>query len=201
MENIIYTYGSKVYFNITNACPCDCEFCLRHNKSGLGDMGSLWLDHEPGMDEIITAIDVFDWTGVEDVVFCGFGEPTCALEKLLKTAEYIKNKHNVKIRLNTNGLSDLINKCDNSAERMHGLIDSVSVSLNAPDAESYNNIVHPKFGIEAFEAMIKFTKDCQKYIPTVKMSVVDTIGDENIKKCKKLCDDKGIDLRVRSYIK
>ncbi len=201
MQNIVYTYGNKVYLNITNACPCDCEFCVRHNKSGLGDMGSLWLDHEPALEEIIAAVNEFDWTDVEDVIFCGFGEPTCALDKLLATAKYIKSIKNVKIRLNTNGLSDLINKCDNSAEKMAGLIDSVSVSLNAPDAESYNSIVHPKFGLKSFDAMIKFTKDCQNYIPCVKMSVVDTIGEDAIEKCKKLCEEKGIDLRIRTYIK
>lgn len=201
MKNIVYTYGSKVYFNITNACPCDCEFCVRHNKSGLGDMGSLWLDHEPSFEEIKAAVDAFDWTNVENAVFCGFGEPTCAFDKLIKTAEYIKSTRNVKIRLNTNGLSDLINNCDNSAEKMSGLIDSVSVSLNAPDAEEYEKIVHPKFGLKSFDAMIKFTKDCRKYIPTVKMTVVDTIGEEKIEKCRKLCEENGIDLRVRTYIK
>lgn len=201
MNNIVYTYGNKIYLNITNACPCDCEFCVRHNKNGLGDMGSLWLDHEPSFEEITKAIDDFNWTGYTDAVFCGFGEPTCALEKLLKTAEYIRKTQNVKIRLNTNGLSDLINKCDNSAERMSGLIDAVSVSLNASDAETYDRIVHPKFGLKAFDAMIKFTKDCQKYIPNVKMTVVDTIGEEEIGRCKKLCKDNNIDLRVRTYIK
>lgn len=201
MENILYTYGNKIYLNITNACPCDCEFCLRHNKDGLGDMGSLWLDHEPSVDEIKTAIDEFDWNGYTDVVFCGFGEPTCAFEKLLTTAEYIRSKHNVKIRLNTNGLANLINKCDDCAKRMEGKIDSVSVSLNASTAEKYNDIVHPKYGIKSFEAMIDFTRDCQKYIPEVKMSIVDTIGADEIEQCKKLCADNNITLRVREYIK
>lgn len=201
MNNIVYTYGNKIYLNITNACPCDCEFCVRHNKDGLGDMGSLWLDHEPSFEEITEAVDSFDWTGYTDAVFCGFGEPTCALDKLLKTAEYIRKTQNVKIRLNTNGLSDLINKCDNSAERMSGLIDAVSVSLNASDAEAYDRIVHPKFGLKSFDAMIKFTKDCQKFIPNVKMTVVDTIGEDEIERCKKLCSDNNIDLRVRTYIK
>lgn len=200
MNNIVYTYGNKIYLNITNACPCDCEFCVRNNTDGLGDMGSLWLEHEPSFDEIREAIDGFDFTGFTDVVFCGFGEPTCALEKLLKTAEYIKQTKNIKIRLNTNGLSDLINRIDNSAERMSGLIDAVSISLNASDAEKYEKIVHPKFGIKSFDAMIKFTKDAQKYIPSVKMTVVDTIGEEEIEKCKKLCEENNIELRVRTYI-
>ncbi|MBQ8210655.1 MAG: TIGR04100 family radical SAM protein [Clostridia bacterium] len=201
MQNIIYTYGNNVYLNITNACPCDCDFCVRHNKSGLGDMGSLWLDHEPSIDEIKAAVDAFDWSDVENVIFCGFGEPTCALNKLLETAAYIKQIKNVKIRLNTNGLSDLINRCNDSAEKMAGLIDSVSISLNAPDAQSYEAIVHPKFGLQSFDAMIKFTKDCQKYIPSVKMTVVDTIGEDAVEKCRKLCKENGIDLKVRTYIK
>ena len=84
---------------------------------------------------------------------------------------------------------------------MEGLIDAVSISLNASDAEKYNSIVHPSFGLKSFDAMIKFTKDAQKYIPSVKMSVVDTIGDDEIEKCKKLCEENGIELRVRTYIK
>lgn len=200
MNNIVYTYGNKIYLNITNACPCDCEFCVRNNTDGLGDMGSLWLEHEPSYDEIREAVDSFDFTGYTDVVFCGFGEPTCALEKLLKTAEYIKQTKNIRIRLNTNGLSDLINRTDSSAERMAGLIDAVSISLNASDAGKYERIVHPSFGLKSFDAMIKFTKDAQKYIPSVKMTVVDTIGEEEIEKCKKLCEENNIELRVRKYI-
>ena len=134
MNNIVYTYGDKIYLNITNACPCRCECCGRNSQDGLGDMGSLWLEKEPSADEIREALDNFDFTGYTDVVFCGYGEPTCALEKLLSTAKYIKETKNVKIRLNTNGLSDLINKTENSAAKMEGLIDAVSISLNASDA-------------------------------------------------------------------
>ena len=200
MNNIVYTYGKQIYLNITNACPCNCVFCVRNNTDGLGDMGSLWLEHEPSFEEIKEAIDNFDFNGYSDVVFCGYGEPTCALEKLLKTARYIKDTKNTKIRLNTNGLSDLINKSECTAERMAGLIDAVSISLNASDAEKYEKIVKPSFGIKSFDAMLKFTKDCQKYIPDVKVTVVDTIGEEEIVKCRELCEENGIELRVRTYI-
>ena len=59
MNNIVYTYGNKIYLNITNACPCNCDFCVRNSKDGLGDMGSLWLDHEPSFIEIKEAIDSY----------------------------------------------------------------------------------------------------------------------------------------------
>lgn len=202
MENIVYDYGDKIYLNITNQCPCACDFCIRKNESGLGEQGSLWLDHTPSFDEIKEAIDKFDFGSKKEVVFCGFGEPTCALENLLKTAEYIKKTHpDVKIRLNTNGLSDLINNTDDSAKKMKGLIDKVSVSLNASDAEKYCAVCHPKFGKKSFDAMIKFTKEAEKYIPEVKMSVVDSIGKDEVEKCRELCGDNGIKLRVREYIK
>lgn len=201
MENIIYTYGKKVYFNLTNKCPCNCEFCIRHNENGLGDMGSLWLDHEPSVEEIKDAVDNFDFTGYTDIVFCGFGEPTCALDKLIETAKYLKTKKDFTIRINTNGLSDLINNTEDSSKLMEGVIDVVSISLNASDAKKYNEIVHPVYGEKAFDAMIKFAKDCKKHVKSVKMTVVDTIGEEEIEKCRRLCSENGIDLRVRTYIK
>ncbi len=201
MENIIYNYGDNVYLNITNVCPCDCDFCIRRNTDGVGDKGSLWLDHEPSYNEIVKAIDEFSWNGKKEAVFCGFGEPTCALSNLLKTAEYLKKTRNINIRLNTNGLSDIINNIDDSAKRMKGLIDTVSISLNASDAKKYAEIVRPPKGEEAFYAMLKFTKECKKYIPFVKMTVVDVIGKEETEKCKELCKLNGIDLRVREYIK
>ena len=84
---------------------------------------------------------------------------------------------------------------------MEGVIDVVSISLNASDAKKYNEIVHPVYGEKAFDAMIKFAKDCKKHIKSVKMTVVDTIGEEEIEKCRRLCSENGIDLRVRTYIK
>ncbi|MDE7230119.1 MAG: radical SAM protein, partial [Oscillospiraceae bacterium] len=105
---IFYKFEGKMYINITNGCPCDCVFCIRKNGDSIEDNDSLWLEHEPDLDEICAAFDAFDRSGISEAVFCGYGEPTVRADVLLKTAEYIKANSDMKIRLNTNGLVRLI---------------------------------------------------------------------------------------------
>ena len=110
MADIIYIFEGTPYFNLTNKCPCNCVFCIRNNKDVVGSAKQMWHDKQPTFEDDKTAIDSFDWSKYEGAVFCGYGEPTNELELLLKTASYMKENHpNIKLRLNTNGLSDLIN--------------------------------------------------------------------------------------------
>ena len=200
MADIIYTYAGSAYMNITNKCPCACVFCIRSNGDGLGSAESLWLKKDPTIDEIKAEIDKFDFSPYGEVVFCGYGEPTQALDNLIKAAKYLKEKHSLRIRLNSNGLSDLINKKP-TAHLLEGVIDSISISLNAPDEESYQRVTRSKFGADAYPALLKFAEDCKKYIPSVKFTVVDVISEEEIDKCRKISEEMGIPLRVREWIK
>ena len=106
----------------------------------------------------------------------------------------------MKIRLNSNGLSDLINGKE-TAKLLEGVVDSISISLNAPDAKRYQEVSRSRFGEEAFPALLKFAEDCKKYIPKIKFTVVDVISKEEIAECQKIADDMGIPLRVREWIK
>lgn len=200
MADIIYTYASSAYMNITNKCPCACIFCIRSNGDGLGSAESLWLKGDPTIDEIKAEIDKFDFSEYDEVVFCGYGEPTQALDNLIESAKYLKEKHNLKIRLNSNGLSDLINGKP-TAHLLEGVVDSISISLNAPDSEAYQRVTRSKFGESAYPALLKFAEDCKKYIPKVKFTVVDVISEEEIAECKKIAEKMGIPLRVRKWIK
>jgi TatD family-associated radical SAM protein len=149
--------------------------------------------------EVCESIDSWNLADFSEVVFCGYGEPTERLCDLLLVAKYIKSKSDIKIRINTNGLSDLING-ENSAAKLKGLIDSVSISLNATNKEDYFKVVRPKFGIESFDAMLKFTKDCTKYVPEVAMTVVDVVtSKEEQELSKKICENLGATLRIRPY--
>ena len=104
-----------------------------------------------------------------------------------------------RIRLNTNGLADLIHN-RSTAEEICSAVDSISISLNMPDAKSYTEIVHPVYGEKAFDAMLQFAKDCKKYLgDCVRLSVVNVIGEENIEKSKLLAKSLGISLRIREY--
>lgn len=198
--DIVYSFEGKIYLNITNKCPCRCSFCIRGNKDALGSAKNLWFDSDPTIEQIKDAIDNFKgFDGYDkEVVFCGYGEPLFALDNLIETARYIKDKFSLKIRVNTNGLGDLINKKP-TVPLLKGLVDSVSISLNAPDSKSYQEIVNPAFGEQSFDAMLKFAKECKDSIPDVHFSVVDVISKEQIDECEQLAEKYGIPLRVREY--
>lgn len=201
MADIIYSYENTVYFNLTNACPMKCTFCIRNNQSSLGSAKELWFkEHKPNFDEIKKAIDLYDFSNYKgEIVFCGYGEPTCALDNLIKTAKYIKEKFGFKTRLNTNGLCNLINKKD-CTDELCAVIDAFSISLNEYNKEKYNEICQPVYRENAFDEMLSFAKTVKKAKKEVKFSLVDVIPAEDIKKCKKLAETLGIELRVRHYV-
>lgn len=198
LKDILYTYKDNVYLNITNKCPCACTFCIRSQKNAIGSADNLWLEHNPDFEEVKNAIDNFDFTGYNEVIFCGYGEPTNAFDLLIKVTQYIRNKMNIKIRVNTNGLGSLINERDISEELCQN-VDAVSISLNCSNEEEYNKVVRPKFGIKSYSAMLDFASRCKKYTDDVMLSVVDVIGEEEIAKCQKIADDLDIKLRVRKF--
>ncbi len=197
MADIIYTYKNQVYANITNKCDCACTFCIRSLHDGVGEAENLWHKVDPTVEEIKAAIDKFDFTGYDEFVFCGYGEPTCALDILLEIAAYVKEKEGLKIRVNTNGLGNLYHKRDIVPE-LAKVVDSVSISLNAPDAKSYEKVTRPQFE-GAYEAMLDFAESCNKVIANTQLSIVDVLPPEDIAKCQEIADSRGVYLKVRKF--
>ncbi len=199
MMTITYPVKSGIYVNMTNRCPCACTFCLRHNADSVYGSEPLWLDREPTVDEVCHSLDQWNLDEYSEVVFCGYGEPTERLDDLLKVAAYIRSKSNITIRINTNGLSDLIHGKP-TAPMLAGLIDTVSISLNATNAEDYLKVVRPKFGIGSYDAMLAFTKACVSHVPNVVMTVVDVVtSPEEQEKSRVICERLGATLRIRPY--
>ena len=199
MMTITYAGRNGIYVNLTNRCPCACTFCLRQNRDKVFNSDSLWLEREPTVKEICDSIDTWDLSKYEEIVFCGYGEPTERLEDLLKVAEYIKSKSSITISINTNGLADLI-AGEKVAHKLEGLIDTLSISLNATNKEDYLKLVRPKFGIDSYNAMLSFTHDCTKYVPNVIMTVVDKVTTkEEQEKSRVICESVGATFRVRPY--
>ena len=197
MASIVYAYGENLYINLTNECPCACVFCVRQKGEGLGSAQSLWLERPPTLAEVKNALRGWNPADFAQVVFCGYGEPTCALDLLLRVCKYLKTLRSCPpIRLNTNGLSDLINE-KQTAPLLAGLVDSVSVSLNAPSAEEYDELCRPKFGLEAFPALLRFASDCKRFVPRVRFTAVDVIGEEKLARCRAVAEGTGLELRVR----
>lgn len=188
----------NLYINITNKCNCACTFCLRSLKK-MPKEHTLWLQQEPTLTDIKMAFSKIDKTKVGEIVFCGFGEPTMRLEFLIDALKYVREIWpDKKIRLNTNGLSSLQHKKD-TAILFKGLLDTISISLNAPTAEKYMAITQNQLGIASYKAMLDFAKECKNHIPNVVLTIVDSIGTDEIKACQKVCADNNLELRIRTY--
>lgn len=189
-----------IYVNLTNKCNCACTFCLRNMKE-MAEQSSLWLKEEPSVDEVKSLLDKLPWDMVSEIVFCGFGEPTCRIDTVVELLKYVKTTHpEVKTRLNTNGLSDLMYGRSTAGDFAGGILDTVSISLNASNKERYLELTRAKYGIESFDAMLKFAVDCKEYVPNVVMTVVEKVeNQQEIDICQKICDDRGLKLRVRIY--
>ena len=196
---ISYEVGDGLYLNLTNKCPCACTFCLRQNGDGAYGSDPLWLEHQPSFEEVTENLSHRDLDSYKQIVFCGYGEPTTELELLKQTAKWLKEHTKTPLRLNTNGLSDLINKRDTAPE-FKGLLDAVSISLNAPTAEEYTEVTVPSFGIKAYDAMLKFASEVKEYVPEVMLTVVDIIGEEKVARSREIAESIGVKLRVREYI-
>ncbi len=161
-----------LYINLTNRCNCACTFCLRGLKH-MGEEATLWY---------------------------GGGEPTMRQSVLCELLRFIKEQHpEIPTRLNTNGLGNLEHGRD-IAKDFAGLLDTISISLNASNAERYLALTRSRHGIGSFAAMLDFAVRAKAYIPHVVMTVVDKVEDaEEIACCRKICEEKGLALRVRAY--
>ena len=197
---ITYEVGNALYVNITNRCSNRCSFCIRNNGDGAYGSNSLWLQKEPSCDEIFFDIAARDPEKYEELVFCGYGEPTERLDDLLTVAKRVKEHYTIPIRINTNGQSDLLHGKD-TAPMYHGVIDTVSISLNAPNAEEYDRVCHSKFGTAAYNALLQFASNVKHYVPSVMLTVVDVaLTPSEIEECRTIAERCGVPLRVRKYI-
>lgn len=200
---ILYPVGANLYINITNCCPCACTFCIRKNGDGAYGSSSLWLEHEPSIQEVFDAFQSWETlhgplTQYNEIVFCGYGEPLERLELVVKLGKWLRKEKGVVVRINTNGLADLIHKRP-TARDLQDAADIVSISLNAPDAASYLSVTRPAFGESAFGAMLEFAKSCKQYVPSVLFTVVDVVSIKEIDRCRELAEAMEIPLRVRAY--
>lgn len=196
---ILYKVHNNIYVNMTNKCPYSCTFCLRQTMDRIGESDRLWLEREPSLQEVCDEFNKFNMDEYNEVVFCGFGEPTERFDDIIKVAAFVKEKYGKKIRINTNGVGSLINGRDIAPE-MKGLIDTVSISLNNPHKDEYLSLVRSKFGEQSFDAMLDFAKECTKYIPNVVLTTVDTtISHEEEEECRRICESIGATYRIRPW--
>ena len=192
--------GKNIYVNMTNKCPCSCVFCLRQTKKQQ-ENNTLWLkDGEPSIEEVLELFSKYDLNIINELVFCGFGEPLERLEGVCAVIDSLKNTYpNLKVRLNTIGLANLIYGRDVTPE-LEGRFDTVSISLNAPDENEFLELTRSRYGIQSYAAIKDFAVLAKRYVPNVVMTVVEKVMPEDkIEKCRQICKDLGVTLRVRPF--
>lgn len=194
-EKVTYTYKIKnsLYINVTNRCNADCTFCRRKDEAWVqGYTLKMKRTEEPPAKVYID--EIRDPKQYDEIVFCGYGEPTLRWNVVKEVAQYVK-KNGGKTRLNTNGHGNVINHRDITPE-FENLIDTVSVSLNTTDPEQYAKLMRVK--PEMHGEMIDFAKKANRYSKVV-MTIV---GLEDIDKeeARKFVTKKiGVEFREREY--
>jgi TatD DNase family protein len=189
---IVYKIRDNLYLNITNRCTNECAFCIRYHSDYVKGY-NLRLSAEPAADDISEAIG--DPSQYREVVFCGYGEPLLRLDLVKNVSAWIK-QNNGRVRINTNGHGNLI-QGRNILPELKGIVDSISVSLDAHDEETYNRICRPVFK-NAFNGVLDFIREAKKYIPQVQVTVV-TLEGVDIERCRKIAEDLGVGFKVREF--
>ena len=192
-SKIAYQIRDSLYLNVTNRCTNNCIFCAKfHDFVVKGH--ELKLDHEPSVDEIKQAIG--DPTRYTEVVFCGYGEPLLRLELIKEIAGWLKQQ-GVAVRINSDGQANLVHK-RNILPELEGLVDAISISLNAADSENYQRLCQSAYGASSYQAVKEFLLLAGNYIPEVIATAVSYPGID-IAACEQTAHELGVKFRAREY--
>ena len=194
---LAYPIRDSLYLNITNRCTLACTFCPKRGD-WMVKGHYLRLDAEPSAAELRAAIAVETARReFREVVFCGFGESTLRLDLLRELAGELRGR-GYRIRLDTDGLADLVHGRDVAAE-LAGIVDAVSVSLNAPDAETHARLCPSRFGARAWPAVVGFLRSARRHLGDVTATVVGVPGLD-VEACRRMAEDElGVRFRVREH--
>ncbi len=191
---IVYAIRNSLYLNLTNRCSNRCTFCAK-NQSFFVKGHELKLSREPSAEELLEAIG--DPQKYGEIVFCGFGEPLLRLDTVKTVAREVKKK-GARVRIDTDGQANLVYG-RNILPELEGLVDAVSVSLNAESAEKYQRLCRSPFGEQGFQGVLDFLREAKKYIPDVTATVLDMPGVD-VPACRSLAEKMlGVKFKLRAY--
>ena len=193
LPQITYMMRNSLYINLTIRCNADCVFCDRKGEAVIKG-NNLRITKEPTVEEVIQEIG--DPRKYDEIVFCGYGEPTIRLDAVKEISKWVKEKGG-KTRLNTDGHGNVINK-RNIVPELVGLLDAVSISLNTTDPKQYGELMQID-GEKFFDAMVKFAKESVKVVPKVVMTIVD-LKEVDEQKARRFVEEEiGATFSIRPY--
>ncbi len=191
-DTLVYTIDNRLYVNLTDRCTLACRFGPKHNGSKDVHDYNLTLSERPDVQKIIDLIG--DPAQYEEVVFCGYGEPTLRLNALIEIASAIK-ANNGKTRLNTDGLANLFHK-KNVIPLLATCIDAISISLNAQNEHLYKQHCVPGLP-HSFPAVLSFIEDAAQSIPDVTATAIDGLEGVDIHACEALAAARNAKFKAR----
>ncbi|QKK10265.1 MAG: radical SAM protein [Pseudomonadota bacterium] len=191
-DTIVYPIGERLYINLTDRCTLACAFCPKHKGTWQLREHDLALHHRPAAREVIDAVG--DPGRYQEVVFCGYGEPTLRITELLEVARHIKGLGG-RVRVNTDGLANRIHK-RNVLPELGTCVDTLSISLNAQNAAVYEHHCKPAFP-GAYQAMLDFLQLAPRYVKEVTATAIDGLEDVNVEACARLAASAGAKFRRR----
>lgn len=191
-----YRIGERVYLNITSRCTLRCRFCPKFHRTWTVEDAylRLALADEPQPAAVVSAARREG--ACEEYVFCGLGEPTTRLDVLLDVASALR-KDGVRVRLNTDGLANLLYGRD-IVPQLTGLIDHVSISLNAQNESLYRHICRPQLP-GSFAAVQAFAKRCRDCLPRVSLTAIEGLDGVDIATCAAIAREMGVEFRARPW--
>lgn len=190
---IAYRIRNSLYLNITNRCSNRCSFCPKFDDFMVKGH-HLRLDHEPTAAEILSAVG--DQPECDEIVFCGYGEPLMRLDVVREVARELKRR-GFRIRINTDGQANLVHG-RNVIPELAGVVDTLSVSLNAADPDTYVRLCSTPFGERGFHGICDFITNAVGTIPTVIATAV-TVPGVDVERVRELAERLGARFRIREY--
>jgi TatD DNase family protein len=195
-SRLVYPIRDALYINMTNRCTLRCTFC-RKFQDWVVKGHNLRLPEDPPVSAIRAALEAEGVERYAEVVFCGYGEPLRRLDAVIELARWLKERGK-KVRINTDGLASRVHGRDVPGE-LAGLVDAVSVSLNAPDAATYARFCLSSYGESAYEDVCAFLRRAREVIPDVTATVVGLPGLD-VEACRRKAEDElGVRFRLRPY--
>ncbi len=194
-DTISYEAFGNLYLNITNQCSANCVFCIRNICEGVYGY-NLRLSREPSDEEIMSELESrLKLTKYKEVVFTGFGEPTCRFDTVIGITKWL-HKRGIPVRLDTNGHTALMySGRDVVTELKAAGLDALSVSLNAESEEKYNRLCNPLFK-GSYQALLDFTEKAIKSGIRTRMTIV---GQQSvdIRECERIATTLGASFKIR----